>query len=240
MAHSSGYAFNVKTILGDLKTVPIPDHSVKPKIEITYPFVTVSREPGAGGWTLAQQLVAELNRRQSADHPWTCWDKELVETVAADLQVSNRLIEHFEDHNRSWLTDFITSLSHSDKAAADDERIFKRVAMTIRSLATAGKTVIVGRGGVFLTRGLPAGVHVRLVAPVEYRIQQMMQELNLTHDRAKIHLREVEHNRHVFLKRYWNVEAIHSDQFTVTFNTSAVSTDQMVLSLLPLLNPAKQ
>ena len=236
MAHSSGYAFNIRTILGDLKTVPIPDHSVKPKVDITYPFVTISREPGAGGWSVAQQLVAELNRRQPDEHLWTCWDKELVESVAADLQVSNRLIEHFEDHNRSWLTDFITSLSHSDKAAADDERIFKRVAMTIRSLASAGRTVIVGRGGVFLARGMPRGVHVRLVAPLEYRIQHMMKEHDLSHERAKIHLREVEHNRHVFFKRYWNVETIHSDLFTVTYNTAAVSTEQIVLSLLPMLN----
>jgi cytidylate kinase len=235
MAHPIGYDFNVKTILGDLHTVPVPGQPARQEVKVAQPFVTISREPGAGGWTLAQQLVAELNRRQSSEQPWTCWDRELVERVAGDLQISDRLIEHFEDRNRSWLTDFMTSLSHSDKGAADDERIYKRVAMTIRSLASAGRTVIVGRGGVFLTKGMAAGIHVRLVAPLEYRIQFMMHEHNLTHDRAKTHLRELEHNRHVFLKRYWNIDSMHSENFTVTFNTSTVSTEQMVLSLLPLV-----
>ena len=235
MAHPIGYSFNVRSILADLKTVPVPDHSGKPVAQATLPFVTISREPGAGGWTLAQQLVTEINQRVSGEHPWTCWDRELVENIAGDLHVSNRLIEHFEDHNRSWLTDFMSSLSHSDHAGADDAMIYRRVALTIRSLASAGRTVIVGRGGVFLTRGMPGGVHIRLVAPLEHRIEWAMKSQGLTHEKARVHLRELEHNRHIFLKRFWNIDALHSENFTVTYNTAAVNTEEMVMGILPLL-----
>jgi cytidylate kinase len=239
MALSIGYDRNVHSILGSIGSVPIPEHPTKREAPVALPFVTISRQPGAGGWTLAEQLVAEINARPSATQPWTCWDRELVERIAADLHVSNRIIERFEEHNRSWIMDFVSSLSHSDTASADDEKIYKRVAMTIRSLATAGRTVIVGRGGVFLTKGLTAGVHVRLIAPMEYRVQFMMHEKNITHGQALIQLRELEHNRNVFLKRYWNRDELRPEDFTVVYNTAVLSTEQMVKSILPMLQPQK-
>ena len=89
--------------------------------------------------------------------------------------------------------------------------------MTIRSLATAGRTVIVGRGGVFLTKGLTAGVHVRLTAPMEYRVQFMMHEKNITHGQALIQLRELEHNRNVFLKTNYYIQSLQPGDVTPVY-----------------------
>ena len=42
----------------------------------------------------------------------------------------------------------------------------------VRALAEVGRVIIVGRGGVFITRDLPGGIHVRLVAPREWRVRR--------------------------------------------------------------------
>ena len=46
-------------------------------------FVTISRQPGAGAFALAQYLAERLNL-DGGD--WTAWDHELIDKVSADLK----------------------------------------------------------------------------------------------------------------------------------------------------------
>jgi hypothetical protein len=43
------------------------------------PFVTISRQAGAGGRSFARGLAARLNELDPGGLPWTVWDNELVE-----------------------------------------------------------------------------------------------------------------------------------------------------------------
>ena len=74
-------------------------------------FVTISRQGGAGGRTVAQLLVNRLNVLDPNDVPWTLWDRDLVEKVAADNHIARELIESLEDTSRSWVEEFLVSLA---------------------------------------------------------------------------------------------------------------------------------
>ena len=127
-------------------------------------------------------------------------------------------------------------MSFSDNSGqADESKVYARVAKTIQGLAQTGRVVIVGRGGVFITHKMPGGIHVRLIAPFEQRVAFMEREYKLTHDRAAAKVKELEHNRQAFYKRYWPNEALSPETFAVTINTAAVGQATIVDMLTRLV-----
>jgi len=229
------FSEHIRPILGAVRTVPIA-----PKFpELAPPpdnaFLTISRQPGAGGWTLARQLVEALNAQHPEDRLWTCWDRELVEKVAADYQLAERQVESLEEADHSWLKDCLESLSFSDSHLADEATIYSRVARTIRALAESGRVVIVGRGGVFITRHMPGGIHIRLVAPFEQRVAFMAKSLNLSPKAAAAHVRQLEHNRQAFYRRYWPNEPLSPETFAITLNTALVPPESMLHMICDLV-----
>ncbi|HTW94119.1 MAG TPA: cytidylate kinase-like family protein, partial [Tepidisphaeraceae bacterium] len=154
-------------------------HFVEPAV-----FVTISRQPGAGGIPFAHRLADELNRADGAQ--WTAWDHELIEKVSSEYHIAHSILEMIEERPHSWLDDLLCNFSGSEEMPdAVELRAFKRVTTTIRALAEAGHAVIVGRGGVFITSQMSGGIHLRLVAPLERRIQNMAEFEHLSpHDAA--------------------------------------------------------
>jgi cytidylate kinase len=228
---------NIRPILGAMHTVPLPP---KPEKDLSAvpapPFLTISRQPGAGAWTLARQLVDALNRTLPAEQSWTCWDRELVEKVATDLHLSARLIHSLEDRERSWMSDFLESLSFADTPGqADEAKVYARIAETIRALAHVGRVVIVGMGAAFATRRMRGGIAVRLVAPFEHRVNFMAREYQLTPDKAAARVKELEHNRAAFYRRYWANEPLGPETFALTINTAEVDMPTMIDMLTGLV-----
>jgi cytidylate kinase len=237
MAHDVRVSANIGPILGAIRSIPVPfKPGEAPPPGPPVPFITISREPGAGAWTLARQFVDTINASSPHDPRWTCWDRELFEKVAADMHQSAKLIEALEDRGHSWFSDFLGSLSSSDdRRTADAAAVYYRVAKTVRALALTGRAIIVGRGGVFITRKMSGGIHVRLVAPFEQRVQFMAREYHLTHDKAAARVKELEHNRQAFYRHYWPNEAIRPEIFTLTLNTAEVDSTTMVDMLMSLV-----
>jgi len=228
---------NIRPILGAIRSVPVPPKPDRgDSLPPAAPFITLSRQPGAGAWTLANQLVNALNESMPGDQPWTGWDRELVEKVAADYHLSARLIDSLEDRGHSWLTDFLESLSFSDSTTvADEAKVYSRVAATIRALAETGRVVIVGCGGVFITRHMRGGIHVRLVAPFERRVAFLAEHYHLPIDKAAARVKELEHNRQSFYRRYWPTETLGPDTFALTVNTAQIDPPAMIEMLTAMV-----
>src|SRR5687768_12494457 len=146
------------------------------------PFVTISRQAGAGGRTLARLLVDRLNQIDAGNTAWAAWDRELVERVAAEEHVPQSVIDDLEERRAgSWLNELFAGLSlREDPAARDRVELNRRMAGIIRAVARAGRAVLVGHGSVFATEDIPGGIHVRLVAPREHRVTQLAKARSLS------------------------------------------------------------
>lgn len=197
------------------------------------PFVTISRQAGSGGKALAAELARALNGPDRPDEVWSVWDHELVDKVSAEHNIPETYVQALEDQTHPWFGEFIQSLSSS--ARHEESAIYRRIAVAIRALANAGRAVIVGRGGAFLTAGIEGGVHVRLVAPLDYRVQCMAKRLQVSTDEAAARVREIDHSRDCFYSRHWPGKRVVPEAFTITLNTAQLSDQQMVACLLPLL-----
>jgi hypothetical protein len=223
----------IRPIMAAIRTIGVPVEGSERAGGSPWPFITISRQAGAGGWTLAQGLVERLNCLETADTPWTCWDRELVEKVATEHHVSGTLIESLEGTAHSWWEDFFASLSSSGPEQPGEIRLYRWVIATIIDLARAGRTVIVGRGGVFITRNLPGGVHIRLVAPLAYRIDHMSQYLGVSKAAAAAEIARIDRRRDAFYHRYWPGETLRAENFTMMLNTAAMTEEQMVSAIVP-------
>jgi cytidylate kinase len=231
VSRTFGTAECIRPIYAAIRSVPIPTKGSDqgPPQHPAEPFITISRQCGAGAWTLAQQLVPALNALDPAGRPWTCWDRELVSKVATDYHIPQHMIEALGEANYSWLADMLGSLSYADSPAqAEEARIYARVANTIRTLAQSGRVIIVGRGGVFITRRMPGGLHVRLVAPFEQRVAFMARQLNLSERAATRHVREADHAREAFYRRHWPGESLAPETFDMVLNTAQLDTDALI------------
>ena len=202
------------------------------------PFVTISRQAGAGGRRLARALADHLNQADPSDRPWAVWDRELVEKVAQDERVPVSLVESLETGapHRTLFREFLASFSIKDSPEDLDEfQVYRRAAHTVRGLARAGRAIIVGRGGVYATHDLRGGVHLRLVAPFQDRVNHMAQVLNTSDEQAAAEVRRIDKYRDAFHRRYWPDKALLPEIFTLTLNTAAMDEGQMVQCVLPLV-----
>jgi len=205
------------------------------------PFITISRQAGAGGTTLADALERRLNDVDPGERLWTTWDKELVRKVVLDHHLPASAVESLEAEGAhpSWFQEFLSSLSPSSEAQFDEYQLVRRVAITVRTLARVGRCIIVSRGGVYATSDLARGVHVRLVAPLAHRIAHMAKVRNLPEREAAAEVHRIDREREAFHRHYWVDRALLSEIFTITLNAQQVDEERMVDCILPLVRTQK-
>jgi len=90
---------------------------------------------------------------------------------------------------------------------------------TIRRLATRGNVIVVGRGAAIVTASLPRILHVRLVAPFDFRVQHFAEFYQTTAEKA-IHLvRERDAGRRRYVKSYFNADVNDPSHYHLVINT---------------------
>jgi hypothetical protein len=198
------------------------------------PFVTISRQPATGADSLPARLALRLNDGETAR--WSVWDHTLIKRVSAVADIGRRLERMIVDEAESWMQEladgYVIGLERCDAA---EFAVYQRVTAAIRSLAGAGKVIIVGRGGMFVTHGMANGIRIRVVAPMGHRIRCMAEEFGLSTREAAERVAEADHDRDVFFHRYWPGRVVAQDAFTTTFNAAEMTIDDMVESVLSVL-----
>jgi hypothetical protein len=202
-------------------------------------FATVSRQPGTGAVSFSDRLAERLCQQGQDD--WQAWERELVEKVSAETGLAKDIIESIPEHSHNWLVEFLQSLSANPNAPdLLESRAYKQVVLTIYGLAANGHAIIVGQGGNFITAGLRAGIHLRLVAPLEHRIKYVAERDGIPLNAAAARIAESEKSRDQFYRRYWPGKLVSPEIFTLTLNSAELNIDQMVECVVPLIQGREQ
>jgi cytidylate kinase len=231
---------DVNRVLATLRSAEYPHPGdvlgTTPPQRAPAPFVTVSRQAGAGGRSLAVQLAQRLNEIDPGPLPWTVWDNELVERVAADYHLPKVRVAALEDERPSWLEETLANLAIGSTTGHPDElAVYHRVGATIRALAELGRVIIVGRGGAYVTRDMPQGLHVRLVAPLEFRVAATAELLGVSKEKAADWVRETDASREAFYRRHWPNRPVVPENFSMILNSAMLSIPQQVGAILAAL-----
>jgi cytidylate kinase len=222
-------------LLGSLRTAEeTPAGVLTREARPVWPFVTISRQAGSGGITFGRMLAERLNRSLPAkDHPWNCLDRELVERIAHDHHLSTELIDSLEKSSHTWIEEFISGFAHADHSPSD-MAVFRRVMQTMRALARAGHVILVGLAGEQMTRGMPGGLYVRIIAPFDWRVKNLARNDGISEEDARHKVRLLDKDRVAFVAKFWP-HVDRAEFFHVTLNASLLSEEQMTDCVVPLI-----
>jgi len=139
------------------------------------PCITISREFGCQAYPLAAELVSRLGES------WSVIDREILEEVAKLSGFTIEQIERSRDTPAVLKSIFAMFL---DSSRAEETELSTHLRHAICKFAAAGHCIIVGSGGVFMAREMKNIFHLRLIAPLEFRINKVMKSYDMGREQA--------------------------------------------------------
>lgn len=187
------------------------------------PFVTISRQTGAGGITIGNKLVELLNREDvKRTCPWMLFDKNLVEKVVEEHQFAKEVSKYMPEDKISELRDLVEEMFGLHPS---EWTLVHRTSQTILHLAEMGNVILVGRGANIITRKLEHGVHVRLVSSIEKRIAHAQDYYQLSREEAKKMVEREDKGRKDYIKKHFEKDIDDPLFYDLVINTDHVSYD---------------
>ncbi len=191
------------------------------------PFVTISRETGCEGSGVAEILISKLKEHNSR---WKLINKEIIIEAAQKLKVDpGRVYEVIESSERSTIDEILDALSY--KYYKNDRVVRKNLAEIIRFDAKQGHVVIVGRGGVVVTGDIPNGIHIKLTAPLSWRVKEIMHKNKLSKAEAEKYVIETDTKRKKLIEQLSN-NKIDNVYFDITINRETFNKEQTASIIL--------
>lgn len=201
-------------------------------IDRTGPVITVSRLTGCDGREVAAELVAKLNLRFNTNK-WKWVDKDIIYHAAHELRTDTHRVEtYYQGFGMSDISQMIMAFSGT---FVTDSSVKKAIREVVTSIARDGNAVIIGRGGVAITREMTNSLHVRLVAPLQWRIENVMRKKNMIAEKAEEYIVETDEKRHKLIIDFLDKKPLCLDYlFDVTLNRSSFTIDQISSMILEL------
>ena len=204
------------------------------------PVVTISRELGCPSKKIACELSERLNKIKSTrakDHPWRWISKEILQESAKELDVDCNQIQHiFKYKRRGVLEDLL--LAQSKDYYKSDLQIRATIAKVIRNFANQGNAIIVGRGGVAITRDIPRSLHIFLEAPLEWRALRVAEKHNLPIDQARQYALSIDKKRSQF-RDYFHGKGNDYTRFDVKLNCMTLEIEEIINIIIASLRVRK-
>ena len=182
--------------------------------------VTISRQSGAGGHSVAEKLASYLDKHApDAPCPWTVFDWNLVEKVLADHHLPQRLARFMPEDRMSEVADTMDELFGLHPPSWT---LVRNTADTILHLAHLGNVILVGRGANLITSKLDYVFHVRLVGSFERRVARIQQLEGLSLKATRAFVRREDRGRERYVKKYFFKDIDDPLLYHLVINTDLV------------------
>ena len=196
-----------------------------------HPFITVSREYGCDSRGFAVKLVEKLNALDKK-HPWHIFDRDDLLQAADPEKLDAETLKIFNEYGHS---EFMGYLQEAIFGQKDQHEVIRNMAKIMRMLARRGHIIFVGQGATVLTAGESQGVHVRLFAPQDWRVDSHAKRWNLDRETARTRVIENQSKREAYLKIYLAHPIEDPNHYDLMINNSRIDADtaaQMTVDLI--------
>jgi cytidylate kinase len=174
-------------------------------------ILTIARKYGSGGREIGQAIAEQLNY---------------------DYIDRRRILDDMRAEGKQW----------EERAKQFDEnypKIWERYDWSFRGFvalnqsyflnyALKDKVVIMGRGGNFLLKGIPCILRVRVIAPIEKRIEKVMEREGVNSENARWLIEKADHEMagaiYLIYGRNWDNPA----EYEMVFDTGIQTTDAII------------
>jgi len=208
------------------------------------PVITISRECGCSANRIARGLAKVLNgfsalSSLAKQSEWKWLNKEVVEQAANQLEITPDKIKSvfLKEIDAEWY-DLQSAFSVDRVYDADDEKVIGTLKSVIEGLAERGNCIIIGRAANIITSGIAARLSVRLYAPLEWRIKQIMEVSSMNYTDSRDYVLGVDRQRDLFLRHLAGRDVLNTD-FDMAFNLATMSSLQVVGAMVEVLKSKK-
>ncbi len=196
-----------------------------PPVSKGAPFITISRQFGCGAFALAEAIAEKLSGGSGESFPWAVYDQALVQRIAKDHKLSEDLVKGLGEAGRSELEESVLGLL---EGFTPELKIYRAMVSTIRALAMHGRVIIVGRGGGILTKNIPGGLHIRIIAPFNWRVDRTMALMKMSREDTAEYVRKMDKERENFIRKYMNADVEAPHHYHLIMNNALMEKDDMV------------
>ncbi len=198
------------------------------------PVITISRESGCSANKIAEMLVSSINEKYyfNSDDKWNWINKTIIAESAKELNLPSHKIKYvFNSEKKGIIDDVISALA--SRYYKSDMQIRKTIFKIIELYAIKGNIIIVGRGGVSFTNHIKKSLHIKLHAPLNWRINKISEKHKISFDDAKKYVTEIDKKRIQLINNFMGEKADNSI-FDIIFNCKTMKQTEIVESIIKL------
>jgi cytidylate kinase len=198
--------------LHDIKTTPGP-------------VITLSRTAGCSAQKVSKALALKLNEISGFTN-WQVISKEVLHDSAQELKLHpNHLKNVFKVKDRSLLENIVEAFISYDFQM--EKKMRHTVINVIHRFAIEGHKIIIGRGANTICADIQDSLHIRLNAPLDWRIERVCTTKGYNREQAIKFIEQTEEDRSNFRKSIKG-KSVNSEDFDLTINQAKFSTNQII------------
>ncbi len=213
--------------------------------------ITVARQIGSRGDWIAEQVAAQL-QYEFVDRRLVEEIAQITDTSAEEVERYDEKgegpVKHFlkrllvpevapgtfplsaAAYAPEFGLEFSYVREHDSSAAAYLDRGTYQLLITtlLQDFGQTGRAVIVGRASQVILGNHPAACHIKVVAPIEQRIEQIKQSRDMDEDNARKLAEQHDNWRNAYLRNAHGADWDDPLLYDLTINTGRVSPEQAV------------
>jgi cytidylate kinase len=208
------------------------------------PVIAISRECGCSAKRIATKLSKILTGYSymsdtKTNVEWKWVSKEIIEQAAIELELDPGKVKNvFLGEAKTSLHEVTSAFSVEKMYDADDQKVIDSVKDIVLRIAEEGHYIIVGRAASVITREIPGNINIKLQAPLEWRVNRIMQISNMTYAEAQAYVLEIDRQRELFVEHIAGRKLNNSD-FDMIFNYATMLDDHIVDAIISVLKNKK-
>ncbi len=187
-------------------------------------YITISREAGSNGNEIAEKIAEILK--------WQVFDKQIVDYIATTAHIRKSIIESFDERKQDEIKAWVQTIIDSD--ALNPDHYLNHLMNVLMVIAEHGQAIILGRGANFILDP-KKGLRVKIAAPYEMRLLQIMHEMELSKKDARRYIEEKDNQRLAYIRQHFHRDADNPLFYDLVLNTEFMPIDSVAETIVTAL-----
>src|SRR5688500_3795080 len=192
-------------------------------------LITISRQYGAGGSEVAARVARALD--------WRLVDNELVERVAARAGLAPEDVAQLEERVSTFIERLARTLvaatpelvvppeAGGTASSLSEDDLVRVTELVVEEVAAEGRVVLVGRAAPAVLARERDAIHVKVVAPRDWRIRAVIERLGVPMEEAARLTEETDRNRARYHRQHYQRDWADPANYHLVLNTAALGLD---------------
>jgi cytidylate kinase len=189
------------------------------------PVITISRLTGCDARQVAAIVADSLNHKFGTTK-WKWVDKDIIYAIAKELNTNTQRVENFyKGIELSNISEMIMAFSGG---FVSDLRVKKAIRDVVLSMCKEGHIILVGRGGVSIAHEIADALHIRLIAPFYWRVENVMKKKAMNEETAEKYVVDTDEKRFNLIHAFLDKKPLNIDYlFDATINRSSFTNEDI-------------